>query len=397
MKYFLLLILLPIFVSAADFSNFFIRTTLETDSLELNPSRKEVTVGLTLSGSSWRFDLLDTFLSTDSGGIVPRRNLGENDLLMSGRWKTGSFILYPELRMRNRTEDGLDLVLPGPQTGRMNSTLRPGMRITAELLQNLMLDVGGRYILGSFENSEEELDWNEIEGFGSVTWNTPTGPAISVGGVYHNSIFDDAGDYENDLSWKRIDIGISTGPGSLPAMTQIMGEIVYHIYYGENCFSSDIADRFTARVRAVKAIMPDVSMNMSLTSILDLDGDEFRYIGTGTSTRLTWHFWKDQQIPSSLSFGAQYTNTRFNTSRFETKGRFFISHGFCGIFRIDLRDGPTVSSIESNSRPRVVICPGIEYRYGKKLRVWASLENERTDLDGIKSWSRIRAGLEFAP
>jgi hypothetical protein len=45
----------------------------------------------------------------------------------------------------------------------------------------------------------------------------------------------------------------------------------------------------------------------------------------------------------------------------------------------------------------VILRPGLEYIWDNRLRAWVVLERERTELDEIEEWSRIEAGIEYAP
>lgn len=375
------------------------RATLETDSSGLDPSRHEVTLGTIFHGGDWSAFLTDTYLSGDSGGFVPRSILAENDLVAGITYSPGAFHVRPGVRFRLEPgEDGTATALPGAVLAYRKSAISPSLRIGVELPWHTRVDLHGRYASRAYEleGTGEDATWTEQQAEASLAWASPIGLDFGVAGFYRRNSSDHVDDYSSEYS--RLDVGITAGPGSLPATTQVMVGAVYSFNDGLDHSGGELADRLTGHARAVQALLPGASINLDLKTFLDHDEDGFRLAGSAVSLRATAQFLRTAAVPSDIGVAVQLTNTRFVTRRLEVTTRVNVWNGLCGTARVDLRDGPTTSSLASGgTRERVILAPGVEFIMGTLVRAWLTLKNERTELNGIESWSRVDAGIEFSP
>ncbi|MBN1434553.1 hypothetical protein JW921_07325 [Candidatus Fermentibacterales bacterium] len=375
-----------------------LRATAETDSLGLAPGRREIAAGLTASQGAWLLRLRDTYVSSDSGGMVPRGILAENDLEATLRFTAGPFYVRPGVRFRMEPGGtGIYSTLPGAVLGYRRSAASPSLRMGVQLPWSFDIDLYGRYASREYEldDTQEPIYWKEQLALASVSWRSPIGLGIGLAGFHRGSRSEDLDEYESD--YNRLDIGVFTGPRTLPAIAQIMASAVYSLNDGLDHSDGELANRLVGHVRMVKAILPAASVSMDLKAFMDHSGDDFQLVGASGLARLGAQFLRGASVPSSASLSVHFTNNRFLTRRFEASTRVNIWRGICGTFAMDLRDGPTVSPIEPDDRQRVILKPGIEYILDTRLRLWVTFESERGDLSGIEEWSRVSGGLELSP
>ena len=376
--------------------------TIETDSAGLEPARREISAGALLSHGDWLVTLTDTYLASDSGGAVPRSILAENDLIATVRYSHGPFVLGPGVRLRTEPgETGLFSILPDAiQAIRVGSST-PSLRLGVMLPWRLGVDVYGQYTTRSYDPLDPSRDGSvryiDQLARAAVSWRSPAGLDLTVGGTYRRSHSDDLQDYESTFS--SMELAVSAGPGSLPSTTQLMAGASFSLNDGVDHSGGDLPNRLVGHVRAVQALLPGSSISMDVKLIADQDPDEIRLVGTSASARLSAQFLRTASVPSLLWARALLTSTRFQARRLEIGTRVHLFRGLCGSLGMDLRDGPTVSpsSSGSGSRRRVILQPGIEFFWSDRLSFWFQLERERTELGEIEEWSRFSAGLEFAP
>jgi hypothetical protein len=95
--------------------------------------------------------------------------------------------------------------------------------------------------------------------------------------------------------------------------------------------------------------------------------------------------------------GGRYTTSAIRTTRLEALSRIHLVAGLAGVLSADFWTGPSVTPGGVANRRKAVLGGGLEYRFSRDAILWARLETERTELDQIRSWSRISAGAEFVP
>ncbi len=397
MRYILLAVLLAVTgFSLAGTLDSYLSFSYEGDSLGFGSGRRRANLGFRYDGGAWNLEVDESFISSDSGGIVPRylRCTSETDIDL--RVVTSIFLFNPDFRYCFDPDEGAEQILPVTAgVALRKGYMRPGMALGIDLPGNLYLDAHGHYWNRDIESDEgAEIAWTEIRYGGGLTWETPWGFNLSTSGLKHST---SAGDIAYEPEWTRVDVAVSTAPRQFPTMTSVVAEMKYSIFDGEDFLNNPLADRVTARIRAVQNISPELALNMTVTTVFDLEEGLTRTAANKGAVRLIYHFLKSGDVPSSLSLGGQYTTSSIETSRLDLAFRINVWKGLSVLLNTDLWEGPTSVPGASASRQKVTLGAGLEYRLTNSFLVWATVEQERTDFSEIEVWERIRTGLEFYP
>jgi hypothetical protein len=214
-----------------------------------------------------------------------------------------------------------------------------------------------------------------------------------MSGLYHKTNSDFI-DYES--TWGRFDIAFSTEPQSLPANFYVTGDVKYSFYNGTNYLGDDLADRFTSRIRLVRMIIPSLAVNTTFESVIDYDG-AIRSACTSAETRILYRFMRSREVPSVITLSGKLSSSSIRTERAVLFSRINFYRGLSLLLNAEARSTPTMVAGAGNTRKRIVFGPGLEYQIGTTLRVWGIIEQERTDLEEVEVWWRVRTGLEFYP
>jgi hypothetical protein len=392
---FIVLAILPAAAMAVSMDSYF-STSYEGDSLTFSIGRHKLDLDLYISQGPWSLEVEESFISSDSGGIVQRylNSMLESDL--DFRYTTGPALINPDFRYVMHMVDGSEQILPASAgVAVRKGYMRPGIALGVDLPGNLSLN--GRFLYWDRDIDAENGDpiaWTESRYGGGLIWETPWGFDASVNGVAHNTTADDI-DYESD--WSRLDFALSTLPKQLPTRTQVMAEIRYSVLDGDDYLDNPIASRMTGRIRAVQQFSPVFSLNMTVTSTFDFDDGETRTAATQGAARLVYQFRKSGDVPSSLSVGGQYTTSSIETSRLDIGSRINVWRGLSLLLNTDFWEGPTSVPGAGATRKKVVLGAGLEYRIIDNLLVWAKVEQERSDFSEVEVWERLSTGLEFYP
>lgn len=188
-----------------------------------------------------------------------------------------------------------------------------------------------------------------------------------------------------------------SGPVSFPARTQVLADLQFTGWDGNDYLGMDLGDRVTCSARAVRWLTPRISLNITGRACFDRrDGEWTHSLGAGIA-RVNLFFGLPALNPSSLTLAGMYTSSAFTTSRFEASSRVKLYRGLYALFSGDFRSGPTVFPGAPATRRRVILGTGLEYRLGTTAVIWTRVENERTELAQIEDWARLEAGLEITP
>lgn len=363
------------------------------DSMAGAPARTEVTWTAILDAGSMGLQLEDRFLLADSGGTVPRWNREGNDLLLSARASFDRFLLKPDIRWQTATSgDSILLGVPNATRLSQGDMLRPGATIEAYLGPVSLHGFGRYWQRDLYASTDEESGWQSTGYGGGASWVTPLGARVGVSGTYRGHTADVP---ELDRDWSRTDIMISTRPMQLPARTQVLADLEYSLYAGEDYTGGEIADRLSGRVRAVQSISQTVSYNMTMAAAMDYCEDGWSVASGMAAARLRFLLDRGGEIPSVLSLGSSFSTSVFSTAHFDLFSRFNIYRGLSLLGNIDARRTPTDVSGAPESRRSLVLGGGAEYQLRDNVRCWMMLEQERTEYQETENWGRMRAGLDL--
>ncbi|NLP05474.1 hypothetical protein GX411_05965 [Candidatus Fermentibacteria bacterium] len=381
--------------SAAGFSQY-AALRFESDSLGLDPGRRHAEWSGLLEGSRWEIGLRERILLSDSGGTVPRWLLGRSDLEAEARAWLGPVIVNPSVRWSREIDEGPMMILP-VQAGEAfyRGFVRPALTAEASLPAGFSVSATGRMLDRSLEMPEGgSPGWSAAQYGGTFEWRAPRGFELYAGG-YSSST--DAGDLGWNSDWSRLDAGVRSGPVSFPARTQVLADLQFTGWDGNDYLGMDLGDRVTCSARAVRWLTPRISLNITGRSCFDRrDGEWTHSLGAGIA-RVNLFFGLPALNPSSLTLAGMYTSSAFTTSRFEASSRVKLYRGLYALFSGDFRSGPTVFPGAPATRRRVILGTGLEYRLGTTAVIWTRVENERTELAQIEDWARLEAGLEITP
>jgi hypothetical protein len=292
--------------------------------------------------------------------------------------------------------DGDQLIFPAATgVGLRKGFLRPGMAIGVDLPGEISVSGTALYWDRDVESETgESVPWTELRLGGGIRWKSPWGFDVSASGLNHNTKIEDL-DYDRD--WTRLDFALSTEPRSIPAFTQVTADVRYSVMDGDDYLDNPIASRLTGRIRAVREFNPNLSLNMTLTQAMDFDDDVTRFASTQGAARMVYLFGKSGQVPSSISVGGQITRSVIETRRLDISSRIHLYGGVSLLLDTDLWEGPTSVAGAGDTRQKVTIGAGLEYRILNNLLIWAVVSQERSEFAEVEVWERLDAGLEFYP
>ncbi|GEM_PF-548433 len=379
-------------------------TTLDfdmaTDSLGFTPSRRTLTARALLEAGPVDFSVRDRYVDADSGGLVPRGFLGRNDLLTEARVSAGPLQIAPGIRLNTEITDGLPFVYPQAAavsgTASYDGFTSPFLRLGADLPHSFRFEGRGWMLTRDLTPAEgASPDWSATGASGSLAWTCPRRIlTVSAGGAMSSTEADGIG-YDSD--WSRADLSLRLSPRSLPARTQILGEVRLSSWDGQNYLGNDLGDRVYCGLRTVRWLTPALSFNLAGQAAFDNREDGWTAAAVAGGARLVWTTGRDQLVPTSLAFGGRYTASSFVTSRLEARSRVHVIAGLAALLEADLRLGPSVVTGAPSSSRSAVLGAGLEYRFDRNLLVWARVENARAELSEIQSWGRLSMGAEFVP
>ena len=365
------------------------------DSLSPLPGRLEL--GGMLSGNSWTFVLDERYSHRDSTGITPRvlgsYSVTDADLAI----EAGPVTLNPDVRWTVDLGEIPEMVLPDAAGAAFRrGSIRPGLTLRGSLAGSVELFASGRYLNRDLEQADGyDLDWAETRLEGGASWATPWGPTFTVAGLGRNIRSDFIG---YDVSWSRIDLGLGLAKDGLPLDLQVQGEISYSIYDGTDYTDRDIADRLTGRVRLTRMVIPSyLTVNTTFEAVFDVDGDDFRTACTSGEARVLYRLPITTVVPSTVSLTGKLALSSIRTSWLELFTRVNVWRGLSLLADARLRETPTDVQLAGPYRQRLTFGPGLEYRFGEQVRLWGLVEQERTNLQEVEVWWRMRAGLELYP
>ncbi len=394
-KAIIILLALPALCMAVSLDSYF-SATYEGDSLGLSSGRHRIDLDAVLSGNSWSLALEESFTRSDSSDIIHRYLTCTLESDLDFRYRIGSVLINPDFRYSMDPGDGAELTFPAAAgIGVRKGYMRPGFALGVDLPGDVLLSGKALYWKRDVETEDGAgISWTELRFGGGLVWESPWGFDVSASGVSHNTTVDEI-DYDAD--WSRLDVAVSTEPRTLPTFTQVMADVRYSAFDGEDYLGNQIMSRLTGRVRAVQEFNPSLALNMTLTLALDLNDEITRVASTQGAVRLVHHFLKSGQVPSSISLGGQITSSVVETRRLDLSSRINIYSGLSLLLDIDLWEGPTSVVGAGPTRKKVVLGTGLEYRILDNLLIWATVAQERSDFSEVEVWERLDAGLEFYP
>lgn len=362
------------------------------DSLSPEPGRLEL--GGMLSTGNWTLILEEQYSHEDTSGIVPRilntYSQTDVDFIMNA----GPVTINPDLCWTVDLGDKPELVLP-VQAGvaYREGCIRPGLSLAADFAENYHVFVRGLYWNRDLKQEDGyDLAWTETRLNGGISCEA-SGLTLSMSGLYHKTNSDFI-DYES--TWGRFDIAFSTEPQSLPAHFYVTGDVKYSFYNGTNYIGDDLADRFTTRIRLTRMVIPSLAVNTTFESVIDYDG-EIRPACTSAESRILYRFMRSGEVPSVITLSGKLSTSSIRTERAALFSRINFYRGLSLLLNAEARCTPTSVAGAGDTRKRIIFGPGLEYQLGTTLRVWGIIEQERTELEEVEVWYRVRTGLEFYP
>lgn len=374
----------------------FVSVSIDSDSLGFSQGRRQLLWSGRIGGDSWSIRAVDRYLDADSGGLVPRRFLGRNDLLLNGDAEFGVLTVSPGFRWNAASGDGLDFVLPGQEgTVLDRAYLRPELGLSVTLPYGFRAMAGGSLVERTLEYHDgSSLGWSGKGAEGGLEWNGPGRLWVGAGGSFRSHSSSDI-DFETD--WSRIGAAVGIRTVTLPARVQIEGRAEYGHLNGEDYLGGELGDRLGFRIRAVRSFRPGLALNVTGYSSLDRkDGEWSRAVSAGAA-RVVLTRGRPGEIPHQFVLGGQFTSSSFSTARFEASARIHLIDGLSSLLSTVLREGPTTIAGAGGSRERVTLGAGLEYRFRDLALVWVKILEERTELSTIENWTRLEAGLRFWP
>lgn len=374
----------------------FVSVSIDSDSLGFSQGRRQLLWSGMIDEDSWSVRAVDRYLDADSGGLVPRRFLGRNDLLVDGDARFGVLTVSPGFRWNTASGDGLEFVLPGQEgTVLDRSYLRPELGLSVTLPHGFRAMVEGSLVERSLEYPDgTSLGWSGKGAEGSLEWNGPGLLWVGAGGTFRSHSSSDI-DFETD--WSRIGAAVGIRTVTLPARVQVEGQAEYGSLAGEDYLGGELGDRLGFRIRAARSLRPGLALNLTGYSSLDhRDGEWYRAVSAGAA-RIVFTRGRPGEIPDQLVLGGQVTSSSFSTARFEASARIHLIEGLSTLLSTVLREGPTTIAGAGSSRERVTLGAGLEYRFTDLALVWVKILEERTELSTVEDWTRLEAGLQFWP
>jgi hypothetical protein len=371
---------------------------MQTDSLGFSPARRLVTLESRLDAGPVEFSLRDRYLDSDSGGIVQRFYEGRNDLLARATVTAGFVRLSPGIRWNVETRQGPDMVLPASAgTARNRGFIEPFFGLGASLPWGFGAEVRGWMNKRDLEVTPYGTlpEWKTNTLSGSLSWTCPRRITTFTIGAATSRTQADGILYES--GWDRGDFSVSMGTPSYPARTQVLGEVRVSAWNGDNYLYNDLGTRVQCRLRAVRWLTPNLSVNVTGQTSFDERDEGWTYAASAGGARLVWTTSKTELVPTSVMIGGRYTTSSIITSRLEALSRIHLVAGLAGVLSADFWTGPSVTPGGFSTRRKVVLGTGLEYRFSRDAILWARIESERSEFGQTSDWSRISAGAEFLP
>jgi hypothetical protein len=369
----------------------------QTGGDSLSPLPGRLALGGMLSGRNWTLVLDERYSHRDSTGLTPRvlgsYSVTDADLVI----ETGPLTVNPDVSWTVDLGDKPEIVLPAAAgIAFRRGSIRPGLTLSGSLPGNIELFASGRYLNRDMEQEDGfDLDWAETRIGGGASWGTPWGPTLTVAGSGRNIRSDFIG---YDVSWSRVDLTLGMEKQGLPLDLRVQGQIGFSIYDGTDYTDREIADRLTGRVRLTRMIIPDyLTVNTTLETVFDMDGDNFRTACTSGEARMLYRLPIRTAVPSTVSLTGKLAISSIRTAWLELFTRVNVWRGLSLLADARLRETPTDIQMAGPYRQRLTFGPGLEYRFGERARVWGLVEQERTNLQEVEVWWRLRAGLELYP
>lgn len=365
------------------------------DSLSPLPGRLDL--GGMLSGSGWTFTLEERYSHRDSTGITPRvlgsYSTTDADFMI----EAGPVTVNPDLRWVSDLGDKPEMVLPmAAGVASREGYIRPGLTVSAAISESVRLFASGRYWNRDLVQEDGyDLDWAETRIGGGASWTSPWGPTLTVSGVGRNIRSDFIG---YDASWSRVEVALGLDRRGLPLDLQMQSQVSYSIYDGSDYTDRDIADRLAGRIRLTRMIIPDYfTVNTTFETVFDIEGDCARTACTSGEARMLYRLPFRTTVPSTVVLTGKLSQSSIRTAWLELFTRINVWRGLSLLADARLRETPTDIQMAGPNRQRLTWGPGLEYRAGDVVRVWGIVEQERTELQEVDVWWRVRAGLELYP
>jgi len=369
----------------------------ETGGDSLAPLPGRLVLGGMLEGEGWTLVLEERYSHRDSTGITPRV-LGSHaatdvDLAL----EAGPVTVNPDLCWTLDLGVKPVIILPeaAGEADRRGS-IRPGLTLAGTLPGSVEVFARGRWTDRNLETENgDDLEWTETDLEAGATWRTPLGPSLTVGGTGRSIRSDPIG---CDESWNRIDLGLEAEKEGLPLDLQVQGRIGCSFYDGTDYTDREIADRLSGRLRIVRMIVPDYFLaDATFETLFDIDGDCFRTACSSGEVRMIYRLPARTAVPSTVSLTGKLAVSSIRTSWLGLAASVNVWRGLSVTADAVLRETPTDVQMAGPMRRRLVFGPGLEYRFGEKVRLWGLVEQERTELQEVEVWWRMRAGLELYP
>lgn len=365
------------------------------DSLSPLPGRLEV--GGMLSGEDWTLVLDERYSHRDSTGLTPRvlgsYAVTDVDLVL----EAGPVTVNPDVRWTADLGDKPEMVLPAAAgLAFRQGSIRPGITLSGTLPGSVEVFASGRYLNRDLELEDGTgPDWTETRLGGGAAWTTPWGPVFTVSGIGRSILSDSIG---FDASWSRLDLGLQVLRDGLPLDLQVQGLATFSIYDGADYTDRDIANRLTGRVRLTRMVIPQyLTVNTTFETVFDVDGDCFRTACTSGEVRVLYRLPVRTAVPSTVCLTGKLAHSSIRTAWLGLFTRMNVWRGLSLLGDATLRETPTDVQMAGPNRQRLTFGPGVEYRFGENARVWGLVEQERTNLQEVEVWWRLRAGLELYP
>ncbi len=386
-----LLLLLPALVFAVTLDGWM---DVQTGGDSLSPEPGRLELGGMLGTENWVLILEEQYSYEDTSGIVPKflntYSQTDIDLIVNA----GPVTINPDLCWTVDLGDKPEMVLP-VQAGvaYREGFIRPGLSLAADISEDFLLFASGFYWNRDLKQEDGyDLAWTEFRVNGGISCETQ-GFTLTMSGLHHKTKSDFI-DYES--TWGRFDIALSTEPQSLPANFYVTGDVTYSFYDGTNFLGNDLSDRFTSRIRLVRMIIPSLAVNTTFESVFDYDG-VIRLACTSAESRILYRFMRSREVPSVITLSGKLSTSSIRTERAALFSRINFYRGLSLLLNAEARSTPTSIAGAGDTRKRIMFGPGLEYQLGSTLRVWGIIEQERTDLEEVEVWWRVRTGLEFYP
>ncbi|MBD3370079.1 hypothetical protein GF402_06935 [Candidatus Fermentibacteria bacterium] len=393
------LLLLPIVAAMAGATVFEQLAVVDfrSDSLSPSPARTEIEWFGRVAGDMWWVELEDSYLLSDSGGLVPRWNRTGNDLRFDGGVRLETITVSPDLRWVSRSESDSLLLGEAPSSLlEQKGYIRPGGSIELNLPGEVHLSGFGRTWMRDLSDEKGvEAGWSTDSFGGTLSWTSPLGVILDVDGLSYSHTADSP---ELDTEWSSLQVGLGTRPLSLPARTQIMASAGYRFNDGEDYLGDPLSNRVNLRLRAVQTPRPTFSYNVTLTTSFDNHHQEgWTQATTAGGVRAAVTFDRGATVPSNVVLGGMYTVSAISTARFELSSRLHVYRGLSVLLDGTFRRTPTDVPGAPAERRSATLGSGLEYRLGSYVRAWALIEHNRTELSENEAWGSMRGGLELYP